>query len=80
VLEYRIAGSTLRYRWTDVVPGFAMPLRVTLSDSGYALLHPTQSWQKARLRLRRPADFRVDQNFYVVARRADAVTGATGAP
>ncbi len=78
-LEYRIGGSTLRYRWADVVPGFAMPVRVTLSDSGYALVHPTQAWQKARLRLHRPADFRVDENFYVVARRADSAPSATGA-
>jgi aminopeptidase N len=79
VLEYRIAGSTLRYRWTDVVPGFVMPLKVTLSDSGYALIHPTESWQKARLRLRRRADFRVDQNFYVFAQDADSAPGAIGA-
>jgi aminopeptidase N len=78
VLEYKIDGSTLRYRWTDVVPGFAMPVRVTLSDSGYALVHPTQAWHKARLRLHRPADFRVDQNFYVTARRAGSPISATG--
>ena len=78
VLEYKIDGSTLRYRWTEVVPGFAMPVRLTLSDSGYTLVHPTQSWQKARLRLRRPADFRVDENFYVLPRRAGTALSATG--
>ena len=78
VLEYKLDGSTLRYRWTDVVPGFAMPVRLTLSDTGYALVHPTQAWQKARLRLHRPADFKVDQNFYVVARRAGSALSATG--
>ncbi|HEX3234940.1 MAG TPA: M1 family metallopeptidase [Gemmatimonadales bacterium] len=79
VLEYRMAGATLRYRWTDVVPGFAMPLKVTLSDSGYALIHPTEAWQKTRLRLRRRADFRVDQNFYVFAQDADSLPGSIGA-
>ena len=54
-----------------------MPVRVTLSDSGYALVHPTQAWHKARLRLHRPADFRVDQNFYVAARRAGSPISAT---
>ncbi len=78
VLEYKLDGSTLRYRWTDVVPGFAMPVRVTLSDTGYTLVHPTQAWRKARLRLHRPADFRVDQNFYIVARRAGSALSATG--
>ena len=28
MLEYRLDGSTLTYRWADVVPGFAMPIRV----------------------------------------------------
>ena len=28
--EYRIAGDTLSYRWANVVPGFDMPVRVTL--------------------------------------------------
>jgi aminopeptidase N len=78
VLEYKLDGSTLRYRWTDVVPGFAMPVRVTLSDTGYALVHPTQARRKARIRLHRPADFRVDQNFYIVARRAGSALSATG--
>jgi aminopeptidase N len=78
VLEYKIDGSTLRYRWTDVVPGFAMPVRLALSDSGYTLVHPTRSWQKARLRLRQAADFRADPNFYVLVRRAGAALSAAG--
>ena len=72
VLEYRISGSTLSYRWTDVVPGFDMPVRAMLGGGGYTLLRPTTAWQTAPHTLASPADFRVDENFYVVARNADA--------
>ncbi|HYJ78714.1 MAG TPA: M1 family metallopeptidase [Longimicrobiaceae bacterium] len=72
VLEYRLQGGTLSYRWANVVPGFAMPVKVTLSDSGYALIRPTQSWQSAPATLDDPASFRVDENFYVEARNVGA--------
>lgn len=68
VFEYQIDGSILSYRWTDVVPGFDLPLRVTLSGTDFGLIHPTESWQTATLQLARPDAFRVDPNFYVVAR------------
>ena len=47
-----------------------MPVRVTLSDNTFTLIHPTETSQKARLQLRDPATFAVDPNFYVVAHRA----------
>jgi len=68
-LDYSIRGSTLTYRWTNVVPGFEMPVRVTLSDSGYAVIHPTTKPRTAHLTLRDPATFSVDPNFYVIAHR-----------
>jgi aminopeptidase N len=70
--EYRIAGSTLSYRWADVVPGFDMPIRVRTSDSGFTLLRPTESWQTAMLSLADSSRFAVDPNFYVVARDVTA--------
>ena len=49
-LEYRFAGDTLRYRWTNVVPGFNMPLKVTLDWPDFAVIHPTEAWQASLLR------------------------------
>jgi aminopeptidase N len=69
VLEYRIRGNTLRYRWTNVVPGFAMQVGAALSGDGFTVLHPTEAWQTAPLRLTNPAEFRLDPNYYVEARR-----------
>jgi aminopeptidase N len=70
-LEYRIEGSTLSYRWTQVVSGFAMPIKVTLSDNKLTFIHPTETWQTAHLDLKSPASFHVDENFYVNTVNAD---------
>jgi aminopeptidase N len=69
IFEYRIRGTTLSYRWAQVVRGFDMPLRVTLEAGRWTMLRPRESWQTARLD--HPEDFRVDENFYVVLRRAE---------
>jgi aminopeptidase N len=67
VLEYRIEGTTLSYRWTDVVPGFDMPVKVTLSPGTFSFIQPIERWLTTPVRVN-PADFRVDQNFYITTR------------
>jgi len=69
VFEYRLDGATLTYRWTDVVPGFDMPVRVAAGPGRWVSLSPTEAWRAATLPSAAPEDFRVDENFYVVARR-----------
>jgi hypothetical protein len=76
VLEYRIEGPTLSYRWTDVVDGFDMPVKVTLSSGAYSFIQPVQSWLTSPIRIERAEDFRVDPNFYVLSRNVAA--GAVG--
>lgn len=71
-LEYRIRGDRLSYRWANVVPGFAMPVRVTLAPGRLERITPTAEWQTAALRGVTAANFAVDPNFYVTARNADA--------
>ena len=66
-LEYRIAGDTLSYRWADVVPGFDMQVGVMLSPEGFSVIHPGETWQTTTLHVA-PGDFKVDPNYYVVAR------------
>ncbi|HEV8612206.1 MAG TPA: M1 family metallopeptidase [Gemmatimonadales bacterium] len=68
VFEYKINRGTLSYRWVDVVPGFAMPLAVTLSHAKFKKLHPTESWQTSQLELANPTEFKVDANYYVIPR------------
>lgn len=77
VLEYRAEGGTLRFRWAETVPGFDMPVKVTLSDGGaFETIRPTTEWQTVPLRLSNPAGFRVDPNFYVEVRNAGSAPAA----
>jgi aminopeptidase N len=77
VLEYRIEGKRISYRWADVVPGFDMPLRVRLSGSKLTTIHPTESWQTAPLSLAKPSDFGVDVNFYVIPRESSSTNAGS---
>ena len=61
-LEYRVNGTQLSYRWTDVVPGFAMPVRVSVGGDS-RLLRPTEVWQETTIPA--GAALTVDRNFYV---------------
>jgi aminopeptidase N len=70
VLEYRIAGDSLAFRWSNVVSGFAMPVKVTLGGAGFEFIRPTEAWQTVPIHLADPAGFRVDPDFYVTARQA----------
>jgi len=74
-LEYRLDGSTLTYRWADVVPGFDMPIRVLLGGDGSVKVRPTEQWQTTALALQQPDAFRVDENYYVNTRWVDAPGG-----
>ena len=81
-LQYKLNGGSLTYRWANVVPGFAMPVRVTVGDSAYALIRPTTSWQTMRVHLASATAFGVDPDFYVESRdmNAAAAAGATSTP
>jgi len=67
-LEYELLGSKLTYRWSNVVPGFAVPVKVTTSPGKVTWIKPTESWKSTKVQLNRPEDFHVDENFYVVAK------------
>jgi aminopeptidase N len=71
VLEYRNAGSGLEFRWTNVVPGFDMPVRVTVAPGRYDWIHPTTEWQTSRIALPQGSAFSVDPGFYVTAQRVE---------
>jgi aminopeptidase N len=69
-LEYRANGKTLSYRWTNVVPGFAMPVRVAAGAGDQWLrLRPTAAWQTTPLAASDTTTLHVDPAFYVTAAR-----------
>lgn len=68
VLEYHLSPDSLKFRWTKVVPGFRMPVRVQLKGSGYHLIYPNSSWKTLKVQVD-PQDFSIDPNFYIRARK-----------
>ena len=70
IFEYYSHGGTLRYRWGDVIPGFAMPVRAVAETGDTLALTPTAQWQTAALP-GPPGGVRVDENFSVLTRRLD---------
>ena len=58
-----------------------MPVRVAVSPDSAVRLTPTEQWQSTTLALAAPEDFRVDENFFVEAKRveqAGAAAAGTG--
>lgn len=63
VLEYKQAGKIVLYRWSNTVPGFALPVR--LADGRW--INPSSTWQKTTLA--GGAFFQTDKNFYINLRK-----------
>jgi aminopeptidase N len=78
-LDYRVADGTLSYRWVNVVPGFAMPVRVQIPGLGTRWLRPTRTWRRLAVPSPRGAGLEVDENFYVTARNVGAAADSAGA-
>jgi aminopeptidase N len=72
VFEYLYFDGTLRYRWTNVVRGFDMPLRVKIGPSETIALTPRASWQSMRMPKGATGDLAIDPNYYVIVQRFDA--------
>lgn len=74
-LDYRLEGGKLRFRWTNVVKGFDMPVRVTTAPGTFDWIRPTEAWQETDVTVT-PEEFQVDPNFYVYS--DDGMEGAPG--
>ena len=66
-LEYRFDGKQLSCRWTNVVPGFAMPVEVGVAAEGYQRIRPTEEWQTVASTLAPGTELRINPVFYVTA-------------
>jgi aminopeptidase N len=63
VLEYSFKGNTVQYRWTNVVNGFDMPVKIKLGTGKEQFISPTSEWKT--LKTRGEKTLVVDRNFYV---------------
>jgi len=61
-LEYKISENVLKYRYTNIVDGFEMPLKIYLDDTAQQLL-PSSNWKTDKIK--GTPTFEVDRNFYV---------------
>lgn len=69
VLEYKIKGKSLSYRWTNTVKGFAMPLRITSGETD-RWIKPTAEWQtEAMGEWFNEDSFAIDGNFYIQSKK-----------
>jgi aminopeptidase N len=80
LLEYKIESGILSFRWTNVVEGFDMPVKVTLSPGTFRFIQPVESWLTVPIQLTRREDFRVDENFYVASRNVLSPAAVPSAP
>jgi len=70
VLIYYIKGGQLNYRWTDVVEGFNMPVKVTLSKDNFSFIYPTTTWKTIAIKDISETDFKADPNFYILLKKS----------
>jgi aminopeptidase N len=63
VLEYSFGGKGLQYRWTNVVAGFEMPVKVQIGAGKEEFIYPTTEWKTIKAKSEKRLT--VDPNFYV---------------
>ncbi len=64
VFEYRPVSGGVAYRYTQCVPGFNLPLRITCGDSTH-WIHPSGDWQRLELCGEQAATLTVSPDFYI---------------
>ncbi len=66
-LEYSTEGEMLRFRWTNCIAGFNMPLKVNSGNRTF-WINPTEKWQT--MKWKGPVNetsFQPDRNFYITS-------------
>lgn len=58
-LEYSQTGETLKFRYTNVVKNFKLPIRI----DGEQTITPTEDWQTIQLKKGTPVEF--NKNYYI---------------
>ena len=66
VLEYKVQGDKMSYRWTSCVDGFNMPIKLANSKQW---LKPTTEWTSTVVSADVKNSFTVDQNFYIITKK-----------
>ena len=62
-LEHTIENKTLKYRWTNTIANFEMPLKTTINGEEQ-WIYPTSNWKNLALKSA-ITSFLIDENFYI---------------
>ena len=69
VLEYKITGDRLSYRWANTVAGFDMPVQLA---NGGDWLRPTNQWKAtAMTKEMKSGGLQVSKNFYITVSKTE---------
>ena len=66
VLEYKVEGKKLNYKWTNTVDGFVMPIQIEINGQSHWIL-PTSKNQTLKLKSKN-SKVVVDRDFYITAK------------
>ena len=69
VLEYKLEGYKLSYRYWNCVKGFNLPLRIMFKTEQW--IKPTEEWKFLDLYPEGDNKFSVDPNFYIKTKKVD---------
>ncbi len=70
VLDYTLKNGVVKFRWSNCVAGFDMPVRVCFADSAvYTNIRPTTAWQT--MPAKNGTSLNVDANYYVNVRQVN---------
>lgn len=69
VLEYKIDGYKISYRYTNCIKGFILPLKI--NAKGTKWIKPTEKWQTISLYPEGEINFSVDPNFYINTKKVE---------
>jgi len=69
VLSYHITDGKLSYKWTNVVEGFEMPVKVSLKPNTFTLIYPTHKWKTVAESEITDDNFKADPNFYITIKK-----------
>ena len=69
VLEYKVDGFKLSYRYTNCVKGFNLPLKIKFKTEQW--IKPTEQWKTLNLYPEGDNSFSVDPNFYIKTKKVE---------
>ena len=60
-LEYKIEGNKLKYRWSNTIENFNMPIEIII-DKKNEKLFPKNKWQEIEIKNKKIS---IDRDYYV---------------